>query len=304
MQVVSTSNSARILRASDKHHLNRINQWAKYLGLVDVNSLDWVPDNLINIVDYIENKSGYSSQTIESHLFTLVKVLKEYEDKRFEAVMRKARHYLSYNTQERGKQTMDKSELKSWKNHAYFKKKFLDIAPEGTIEALILGLYTMVPPIRNDYNAMKIVQGEDPFKFKNEKENYMVINTDGFFLVMNDYKTKAIYGSKVIDLFNDTLPDEVLKEIKYMKKYIEQSLKVFPRPYLLSEKPLTKRQVILGLERNFKKDGINPTIGIMRSSYITWIHNAYPKYAIKKAVADIMGHDLNTAERDYRKFEA
>jgi hypothetical protein len=107
----------------------------------------------------------------------------------------------------------------------------------------------------------------------------------------------------VVDLLNDTLPVEVLKEIKYLKKYIEQSLKFYPRPYLLSEKPLTKRQVILGLERNFKQEGITPTIGIMRSSYITWIHDAFPKYAIKKAVADIMGHDLSTAERDYRKFE-
>jgi hypothetical protein len=274
------------------------------LGLVDVNSLDWVPDNLINIVDFIENRSKYSPQTIESHLFTLVKVLKEYEDKRVESVMRKARQYLSYNNQERGKQTMDKSELKSWKNHAYFKKKFLDIAGEGTIEALILGLYTMVPPLRNDYNAMRVLMNEDPFKYKGQKENHMIINPDGFFLVMNDYKTKAIYGSKVVDLMNDILPDEVLKEIKYMKKYIEQSIKAFPRPYLLGEKPMTKRQVILGLERNFKKEDITPTIGIMRSSYITWIHNTYPKYAIKKAVAEIMGHDINTAERDYRKFES
>ena len=289
---------------SDKHHLNRINQWAKHLQLSDVKDLDWVPENLVKIIDYIENRSKYSPQTKESHLFTLIKVLKEYSDPRVPQVMVKARQYLSYNNQERNKQTMDKSELKSWRPHSYFKKKFLDIAPEGTIEALILGLYTMVPPLRNDYNAMKVVQGEDPFKFKGQKENHMIINPDGFFLVMNDYKTKKIYGSKVIDLFNDTLPDEVLKEIKYLKKYIEQSLKVFPRPYILSEKPLTKRQVILGLERNFKKDGITPTIGIMRSSYITWIHNTYPKYAIKKAVADIMGHDINTAERDYRKFEA
>jgi len=289
---------------SDKHHLNRINQWAKHLGLSDVKDLDWVPENLVKIVDYIENKSGYSTQTKESHLFTLVKVLKEYGDPRTDKVMRKAKAYLNHNNQERAKQSFDKSELKSWRPHSYFKKKFLDVAGEYTIEALILGLYTMIPPIRNDYNYMKVIFNENPYKFKNEKENYMVINDDSFFLVMNDYKTKKIYGSKVIDLLSETLPEEILKEIHYMKKYIEQSMKFYPRTYLLGETPLTKRQVILGLERNFKKDGITPTIGIMRSSYITWVHDAFPKFAIKKAIAEIMGHDVNTAERDYRKFEA
>jgi hypothetical protein len=80
-------------------------------------------------------------------------------------------------------------------------------------------------------------------------------------------------------------------------------LKFHPRAYLLDEAPLTKRQVITGLERNFKQEGITPTIGIMRSSYVTWIHDTYPKYGIKKAIAEIMGHDVSTAERDYRKFE-
>ncbi len=287
---------------SNKHHFNRINQWAKYLGLVDVNNLDWIPSNTNKIIDFIENRSNYSFSTKEAHLFTLVKILKEYDDPKVPEVMMKARQYLNHNNNERNKQTMDKSELKSWRDHSYFKRKFLDIAGEYTIDTLILGLYTMIPPIRNDYNAMKIIMNEDPFKFKGDKENYMTININGFFLVMNDYKTKKIYGSKVIDLLNDTLPTEILKEINYMKKYIEQSLKLYPRPYLLGEKPLTKRQVILGLERNFKKEGITPTIGIMRSSYITWVHDTFPKYAIKKAIADIMGHDISTAERDYRKM--
>ena len=285
---------------SDKHHINRINQWAKHLGLVDVNDLDWIPDNLIKIIGFIE-RGTYSNATKEAHLFTLVKVLKEFDDPRVQQVMIKARQYLSHNNNQRNKQEMDASEVKSWRDHAYFKKKFLDIAGDYTIDALILGLYTMIPPIRNDYNGMRVVMNTDPYKFKNEKENYMIINDDGFYLVMNDYKTKKIYGSKVIDLLNNLLPDEVLDEIRFMKKYIIKSIEINPRPYLLGDKALTKRQVILGLERNFKQEEITPTIGIMRSSYITWIHDVYNKYVIKKAIAEIMGHDLMTAERDYKK---
>jgi hypothetical protein len=285
---------------SDKHHINRINQWAKHLGLVDVNDLDWIPDNLIKIIGFIE-RGTYSNATKEAHLFTLVKVLKEFDDPRVQQVMIKARQYLSHNNNQRNKQEMDASEVKSWRDHAYFKKKFLDIAGDYTIDALILGLYTMIPPIRNDYNGMRVVMNTDPYKFKNEKENYMIINDDGFYLVMNDYKTKKIYGSKVIDLLNNLLPIEVLDEIRFMKKYIVKSIEINPRPYLLGDKALTKRQVILGLERNFKQEEITPTIGIMRSSYITWIHDVYNKYVIKKAIAEIMGHDLMTAERDYKK---
>jgi len=286
---------------SDKHHINRINQWAKHLGLVDVNDLDWIPDNLIKIIGFIE-RGTYSNATKEAHLFTLVKVLKEFDDPRVQQVMIKARQYLSHNNNQRNKQEMDASEVKSWRDHAYFKKKFLDIAGDYTIDALILGLYTMIPPIRNDYNGMRVVMNTDPYKFKNEKENYMIINDDGFYLVMNDYKTKKIYGSKVIDLLNNLLPIEVLDEIRFMKKYIVKSIEINPRPYLLGDKALTKRQVILGLERNFKQEEITPTIGIMRSSYITWIHTDYNKYSIKKVIAEIMGHDLMTAERDYKKL--
>ena len=286
---------------SDKHHINRINQWAKHLGLVDVNDLDWIPDNVVKIVNFIE-RGSYSNATKEAHLFTLVKVLKEFDDPRVQQVMINARQYLSHNNKQRNKQEMDASEVKSWRDHAYFKKKFLDIAGDYTIDALILGLYTMIPPIRNDYNGMRVVMNTDPYKFKNEKENYMIINDDGFYLVMNDYKTKKIYGSKVIDLLNNLLPDEVLDEIRFMKKYIIKSIEINPRPYLLGDKALTKRQVILGLERNFKQEEITPTIGIMRSSYITWIHTDYNKYSIKKVIAEIMGHDLMTAERDYKKL--
>jgi len=286
---------------SDKHHINRINQWAKHLGLVDVNDLDWIPDNVVKIVNFIE-RGSYSNATKEAHLFTLVKVLKEFDDPRVQQVMINARQYLSHNNKQRNKQEMDASEVKSWRDHAYFKKKFLAIAGDYTIDALILGLYTMIPPIRNDYNGMRVVMNTDPYKFKNEKENYMIINDDGFYLVMNDYKTKKIYGSKVIDLLNNLLPDEVLDEIRFMKKYIIKSIEINPRPYLLGDKALTKRQVILGLERNFKQEEITPTIGIMRSSYITWIHTDYNKYSIKKVIAEIMGHDLMTAERDYKKL--
>jgi hypothetical protein len=225
---------------SDKHHFNRINQWAKSLSLSDVSDLDWIPDNLIKIVDFIE-KGHYSNATKEAHLFTLVKVLKEYDDPRVQQVMIKARQYLKHNNNQRNKQEMDASEVKSWRDHAYFKKKFLDISSAYSFDALILGLYTMIPPIRNDYNAMKIVMNEDPYKFKGQLENFMVLNDDGFYLVMNDYKTKKIYGSKVIDLLNNLLPDEVIKEILFMKKYIEEGLKQDPREYLLVKKQLTKR---------------------------------------------------------------
>lgn len=285
---------------SNKHHYNRINQWAKYLGLSSIENLDWVPLNLKKIVDFIE-KTGYSTATKESHLFTLVKVLKEYEDNRVQQVLQLARQYLTHNNKQRNNQTMDEAEIKNWKDHFHFKKKFLEVADDGTVDSLILGLYTMIPPIRNDYNAMRVVIDEDPFKFKGKEENYIVINSDGFYLVMNDYKTKKIYGSKVIDLIDNRLPIEILKEIQYMKKYIENSIKASPREYLLGEKPLTKRQVILGLERNFKEEGIRPTIGIMRSSYVTWIYDNFNRLNVKKAIAEIMGHDVNTAERDYYK---
>ena len=97
--------------------------------------------------------------------------------------------------------------------------KVRDSLPDGSSGKLLLSMYTMIEPVRSDFDRTRIYD-EVP---KEDDGNYIVLGkTKSLFL--NKYKTSERYGKA-----NIKLPDELVKQIK-------QSLKQNPREYLF--KPL------------------------------------------------------------------
>ena len=93
--------------------------------------------------------------------------------------------------------------------------KIRDELPDGSMTKLLISLYTMIPPIRSDFDNVKIFD-EKPKKYD---QNYLVLNKRPQ-LVISQYKTANRYDSNIIDL-----PDELVRQIKI-------SLKIHPREYL------------------------------------------------------------------------
>lgn len=122
--------------------------------------------------------------------------------------------------------------------------KIIEIRDElrdGSIEKLILSLYTMIPPVRSDFQNVRIYE-----KMPNKKENKnFIVLGDVNKLFLQEYKTDENYGTIEIQL-----PKELVNQIKY-------SLTEKPRDYLFVNRfgsPYDKK-----------------------NSYSTWINNIVRK---------------------------
>lgn len=95
-----------------------------------------------------------------------------------------------------------------------------DNLPIGSIEKLLIMMYTEVPPVRSDYYRTEIIS-KLPNKF-DEEQNYIIINPTQAMIILEKHKTSKKYGTIFIDI-----PDILKNEIKL-------SLKNQPRKYLFT----------------------------------------------------------------------
>jgi len=242
-----------------------------------------------------EFKWAASSQ--ESHLGTIISVLKMFPTKRnrglrakYEAIIKDGGGYYtkkdkSVKSAKQEENWLSKDELKEYTDR--YRKQATD--PDATYEAIfnqfILSLYTDMPPKRNmDYIKTKV--GED-----SGIGNWYVPKTNQF--IIREYKTSKIYGTQKINLADYPLVQESLD--RYMKVRNPDAEEL-----LITEggKALTlSNQITRILNKIFGK-GISSSM--LRSFYISHKnHNG----VIDEMKADslAMGHSLATQQNVYNK---
>ena len=159
----------------------------------------------------------------------------------------------------------------------------------GTNEKLLLAMYTMIPPVRSDYDKLAIYNNEN--LVNKDIDNYLILNKKPY-IVLNKYKTSKTY--KTIKI---VLPEDLVKEIK-------ESLKNNKRDFLFvssrNNKPYDKpntfnRWANRVLKKIFNK---NFSLKILRNIFITRRDlKLEEKSGIERnKIAKIMGHSLSTQQ--------
>ena len=126
-------------------------------------------------------------------------------------------------------------------------------------EHLVASLYTNLPPLRNDYAGM-IIKKESDYNQAEDKENYLIEGTKGYYFVLNQYKTAKTYGSKKI---------EVPKLLEYT---IRKWLEVNPTDYFLINnkfKPLSPNSLTKLLNKIFASTGKKISSSMIRHIYLS-----------------------------------
>jgi hypothetical protein len=100
---------------------------------------------------------------------------------------------------------------------------------EGCTEHLILSLYTMIEPVRNDFVNVRIFYSIE--ESKDYEKNYMLLN-DEPKLFLKIFKNANSIGETIIDL-----PSELVDVIK-------SSLLLKPRDYLITQNEAAKTNII------------------------------------------------------------
>lgn len=156
---------------------------------------------------------------------------------------------------------------------------------DNILDAVILGLYVLIPPRRNkDYLNMKISKDG---KNLDDKYNWLDMKKKQF--IFNDYKTSGTYGKQIIDI-NDDLINLLKKYLKYKKDGDGYLLVKFSGERLKSDNSITRR-----LNKIFGK---NISSSMLRHIYLS---DKYGKVNEEmKQDAEIMGHNLKM-QKEYIK---
>jgi hypothetical protein len=160
---------------------------------------------------------------------------------------------------------------------------------------LILCLYTMIPPLRADYDTMLIQKGSKP---PEDSNNYLWFNSRQrrWTVILNDDKVSRTYGRGELEI-----------ESKELNKIITESIKLYPRKYVLTlltdpNKPMRYANFRSTLNELFERSGRLVGIDILRSSYITEAYSKNISVNQKKDLAKQMRHSVGVAETTYRKI--
>ena len=153
-----------------------------------------------------------------------------------------------------------------------------DQLPYGK-EKLLISMYTMLDPVRNDYYQVRIFN-EPPQS--NYDGSYIVLgNTNQ--ITIKDYKTTDTYGTKILDI-----PPKLLYQIKL-------SLERDPRDYLFQSDTGALYTRVHGnkvfntmLKRTLKNKGFSLTM--FRNSYLSYLKVDQLPIDQRKQIANNMGH--------------
>lgn len=152
---------------------------------------------------------------------------------------------------------------------------------------LIISLYTLIPPMRDDFGNVRIVSDESEM---NEEDNYYCTKSSKFYF--NHYKTLNHYGKLVYEVPNK------------LSLIIKDSLLQNPRPYLITKNNNTSKSPykdgkLSQLVRKYFKCTEPITINALRHSFETYMCEYGLEFTLpeKLYINKIVGHDSN--QRDY-----
>jgi hypothetical protein len=153
------------------------------------------------------------------------------------------------------------------------------------VEKVLAGLYTLTPPLRNNFGDMRVVNHVG----SRVKGNLLAITQKKAVFVMRDYKTSGVYGDVRIPL-----EQKAFALIRDWFKHLGG------QPEFLLGKEMSQTVVANTIESAFKSTGKKVGINILRHAYIKEhlpaLENSYTK---RQALADKMLHSVDRQLKYY-----
>jgi hypothetical protein len=253
------------------------------------------------IYEFIDTKGGYATTTKRDYLIVLsllLKNLKQHDTSKF--VYSRALHYSKKHNDREMSQTLDDNEKQNYITYNELTVKLEELIKifrdkptlNNIIRVLVLSLYVLQPPIRNNYGDMKVIHNRDD---NDMKDNYLLIDNDtDMYIILNNDKVIKHYGSSNIKITNERLRDIITI---YVTEYTPNNIYLFENK---DGSPYTKRQIQYVINRMFHDRTLS--IYNLRSSYISEYYRQHPKLKDRKELAVMMRHSQPVAELNYLKF--
>ena len=257
--------------------------------------------NIEKLYNFINN-SDYAISTKRDYLIILSNVFKNsiYTELR-EFLYKKAKVYDNTHFEQEQCQTLNTHELKNYVEYNDLQDKLKKLINTYTLKptlkniqkALILALYVLQPPLRNDYNDLKIINNDDEI---NDDNNYLLRHGEKYYIIINNDKVIKKHNTAEIPILDATL--KRLLDL-YINTYVPNNIYLFQTK---NNKPYTKRQTQNLISGLFKDENKILTFHNLRSAYITHFYKNNLDIQSRNILADKMRHSRQTAELVYCKF--
>ena len=253
--------------SSKTQYLEKLSTLSKLVG----KPLEYIIDNPERVRDIIARR--YSCELTQRAFVAAVKAVFHYNPHLRETKAENYRLFTEYQTEMSQTVTdrymsaepSDKERL-NWVPWALVLARERELAATefGSYDHLLLAMYCLIEPLRQDYGALRILVDRDPPE--SAKGNYIVLARDVSHgkLVLNSYKTAKKYGT-----YARPLPENLLAVIK-------ASILAHPRAYLFvddSGEPYRKSNSFTQFSNRTLKRlfGKSFTVSLMRHSHISSI---------------------------------
>lgn len=163
---------------------------------------------------------------------------------------------------------------------------------ESHATKLLLGMYTLVPPRRLDYWCAHVWR-RSPSAHALESGNHVIVTTRSPRIVVNEYKTAAIYGT-----WTYPIPPELLR-------IIHRSLDACPRQFLFVDTHGRKFESANAFGKHVDRllcaatGGVRLTVNSLRHAYVTGKRSESMPNAEQDELARNMGHSWVMQQRVY-----
>jgi hypothetical protein len=164
--------------------------------------------------------------------------------------------------------------------------KARDELDKGSDERLLLSMYTYMPPLRCDFNKVRIYRATLP---QDHEPNYIHMHGDETKLVLHEFKTQG-----KVNRYEKVLPEALVSELR-------DSLQHHPRTWLFLDKngnPFSAKTYTQWANRILAKVlKKKMTVSMIRHSFINSLDFNKLTVAEKEAIAKDMAHTIGTQDR-------
>jgi flagellar biosynthesis chaperone FliJ len=319
-----------------KTYIYNINLLKRQLNEEDDEGINFLK-NYTRIIAHI-NENNKSLNTKKNKFSSVVVVLQAYNatadlirkyNEQIESINKQLNDKLNQQekSEKQAENWISKDELNSFilrlKNR--LPREINDIDEYAELRNYILVLFHSMMPLRNDLSDTKIYTQDDFNKIKEETQyNYIILNNEkktkgrppkkdkntnqtaetgdttpkGSYIIMNNYKTRRIYGRMINDI-----PDELATELK---NYYPYAVQYSPEHFLLVNKqqlPYTRNALTKLFISIFKLISKRVSSSMIRHSIISDLYKPeLNKLENKQRLARVMGHSIAEAEQVYAKI--
>jgi hypothetical protein len=310
------------IRAHIQFFTNNLPSFRRYAPTTARDKLDWVILKhrllVIEIFEYYKDRKRKSPSTFESRFNAILRIIRiAYGNK--SAPLYKLFSEIVFQLHDmilldEGSNRLNADEAKkyvNWLDVLKIQKRMEDtfeaMEDKNTREAydynndlLLLSLYCLIPPLRNEIKFLEFTRNP-----KNNKQDYVFVSTNMKTIILKFNLVKKLHKKVHFDITSGRLDNP------HLTKIIKQSLTLYPRKYLFTVKNMypnvnqkaSARAMDSRLISIFFRNGIHNqiTVNSLRSSYVSYRFSKRITYNAKLLIAHQMRTSDICLDRSYNK---